>query len=74
MYIFFHASLRNRTLSYKFFFHQSCCLTLVSSMYPEFLLITPNLCKNVNFQMTNGEIFLIFAQNKDSGYLLDLPH
>ena len=27
-------------------------------------------CKNVNFQMKNSDIFLIFAQNIDFGYTL----
>ena len=30
--------------------------------------------KNVSFQMTNCEIFLIFAQNIDRGYMLEPPH
>ena len=30
-------------------------------------------CKNVNFQMKNYNIFLIFAQNIDCGYTLE-PH
>ena len=28
-------------------------------------------CKNDNFQMKNCDIFLIFAQNIDCGYILD---
>ena len=28
-------------------------------------------CKNVNFQMTNCDIFLMFAQNIDRGYNLE---
>ena len=28
-------------------------------------------CKNGNFQMKNCDIFLIFAQNIDSGYTLE---
>ena len=31
-------------------------------------------CKNDNFQMKNSNIFLIFAQNIDCGYTLELPH
>ena len=31
-------------------------------------------CKNVNFQMKNSNIFLIFAQNIDCGYTLEPPH
>ena len=31
-------------------------------------------CKNVNFQMKNYNIFLIFAQNIDCGYTLEPPH
>ena len=31
-------------------------------------------CKNVNFQMKEYNIFLIFAQNIDCGYTLDPPH
>ena len=31
-------------------------------------------CKNENFQMEKVDIFLIFAQNKDCGYTLELPH
>ena len=31
-------------------------------------------CKNVNFQMKNYNIFLIFAQNIDCGYILEPPH
>ena len=31
-------------------------------------------CKNVNFQMKNHNIFLIFAQNIDCGYTLEPPH
>ena len=31
-------------------------------------------CKNVNFQMKNFSIFLIFAQNVDCGYTLEPPH
>ena len=31
-------------------------------------------CKNGNFQMKNCDIFLIFAQNIDCGYTLELPH
>ena len=31
-------------------------------------------CKNVNFQMKKYSIFLIFAQNIDCGYTLELPH
>ena len=30
-------------------------------------------CKNDNFQMKNCDIFLIFAQNIDRGYTLELP-
>ena len=30
-------------------------------------------CKNVNFQMKNYNIFLIFAQNIDCGYTLEVP-
>ena len=30
-------------------------------------------CKNVNFQMRNCDIFLIFAQNIDRGYTLEPP-
>ena len=30
-------------------------------------------CKNVNFQMKNFHIFLIFAQNIDCGYSLEPP-
>ena len=30
-------------------------------------------CKNDNFQMKNCDIFLIFAQNTDRGYMLELP-
>ena len=30
-------------------------------------------CKNVNFQMTNCDIFLMFAQNIDRGYKLEPP-
>ena len=30
-------------------------------------------CKNVNFQMKNCDIFLIFAQNIDCGYTLEPP-
>ena len=30
-------------------------------------------CKNDNFQMQNCDIFLIFAQNIDCGYTLELP-
>ena len=32
------------------------------------------IVKKDNFQMKNYEIFLIFAQNIDSGYTLELPH
>ena len=31
-------------------------------------------CKNVNFQMNNSNIFLIFARNIDCGYTLEPPH
>ena len=31
-------------------------------------------CKNGNFQMRKCEIFLIFAQNIDCGYMLEPPH
>ena len=31
-------------------------------------------CKNDNFQMKNSDIFLIFAQNIDRGYMLEPPH
>ena len=31
-------------------------------------------CKNGNFQMKNFDIFLIFAQNIDHGYMLEPPH
>ena len=31
-------------------------------------------CKNVNFQIKNSYIFLIFAQNIDCGYTLEPPH
>ena len=31
-------------------------------------------CKNGNFQMKNGDSFLIFAQNMDPWYMLELPH
>ena len=31
-------------------------------------------CKNDNFQMKNGDVFLIFAQNIDCGYTLEPPH
>ena len=31
-------------------------------------------CKNINFYMKNLTIFLIFAQNIDCGYTLELPH
>ena len=31
-------------------------------------------CENVNFQMKNYYIFLIFAQNIDCGYTLEPPH
>ena len=30
-------------------------------------------CKNDNFQMKNCDVFLIFAQNIDCGYTLELP-
>ena len=30
-------------------------------------------CKNGNFQTKNRDIFLIFAQNIDCGYILELP-
>ena len=30
-------------------------------------------CKNDNFQMKNCDVFLIFAQNIDSGYTLEPP-
>ena len=30
-------------------------------------------CKNVNFQMKNSNVFLIFAQNIDCGYTLEPP-
>ena len=30
-------------------------------------------CKNVNFQMTSCDIFLMFAQNIDRGYKLEPP-
>ena len=30
-------------------------------------------CENVNFQMKNYDIFLIFAQNIDCGYTLEPP-
>ena len=30
-------------------------------------------CKNDNFQMKNCHVFLIFAQNIDSGYMLEQP-
>ena len=30
-------------------------------------------CENDNFQMKNYDIFLIFAQNIDCGYMLELP-
>ena len=30
-------------------------------------------CKNVNFQMKDCNIFLIFALNIDHGYTLELP-
>ena len=30
-------------------------------------------CKNDNFQMKNYGVFLIFAQNIDCGYTLELP-
>ena len=30
-------------------------------------------CKNDNFQMKNGDIFLIFALNIDCGYTLEPP-
>ena len=30
-------------------------------------------CKNGNFQMNNCDIFLIFAQNIDCGYMLEPP-
>ena len=30
-------------------------------------------CKNENFQCTNFDIFLIFAQNIDCGYTLEPP-
>ena len=30
-------------------------------------------CKNVNFQVKNYNIFLIFAQNIDCGYTLEPP-
>ena len=33
-----------------------------------------NRCNNVNFQMKKYNIFLIFAQNIDCGYTLELPH
>ena len=31
-------------------------------------------CKNDYFQMKNCDIFLIFAQNIDRGYMLEPPH
>ena len=31
-------------------------------------------CKNVNFQIKNYNIFLIFSHNIDCGYTLDPPH
>ena len=31
-------------------------------------------CKNGNFQMKNCDLFLIFAQNIDCGYMLEPPH
>ena len=31
-------------------------------------------CKNHNFQIKNCDNFLIFAQNIDCGYTLELPH
>ena len=31
-------------------------------------------CKNVNFQMKKYNVFLIFAQNIDCGYMLEPPH
>ena len=31
-------------------------------------------CKNENFQLKNVDLFLIFAQNKDCGYILERPH
>ena len=38
-------------------------------------LCTANVhgCKDHNFQMKNCAIFLIFAQNIDCGYTLELP-
>ena len=31
-------------------------------------------CKNVNFQLKNFDVFLIFAQNIDCEYSLEPPH
>ena len=31
-------------------------------------------CKNDNFHMKNCDIFFIFAQNIDRGYMLEPPH
>ena len=33
-----------------------------------------NSCKSVTFQMKNYKKILIFAQNIDRGYMLELPH
>ena len=32
-----------------------------------------NGCKNDNFQIRKGDVFLIFAQNIDCGYTLEPP-
>ena len=42
------------------------------NMLMPYAVICTNV-KNVNFQMKNSDIFLIFALNIDSGYTLEPP-
>ena len=51
----------------------ACALYHYDNTHMQYTVIFHS-CKNDNFQMKNGDIFLIFAQNIDRGYTLEPPH
>ena len=53
----------------------SLCVYLMSMLHLKHAIYCDfNGCEKYNFQKTDFDIFLIFAQNLDCGYMLKPPH
>ena len=51
----------------------STCIMITRVVVPIQYIAICDGCKNVNFQLINCDIFLMFAQNIDRGYKLEPP-